>query len=88
MDENAVRRVDRLIVDTELTDRILKARILRAKLGHWPSELPGAGESRLVNARWIYAVDPHERLAIALSRELDWGRQLGPVLPVRYESEK
>lgn len=85
--ENAIRRVDRLIVDTELTDRILKAKMLKAKLGHWPNEIPGTESSRMRGARWTYAVSADDRMTISFNRELHWEGQKGMMLPLRYESD-
>ena len=86
---NAVRRADHLIVDTELTERILQARELRAKLGTWPDRINGAGfeQSRLANGRWIYSVDRDGRMSIAFSRPLRWEESSTLVLPLEYESD-
>jgi hypothetical protein len=80
----SVRRADRLMVDTELTDRVLQARELRAKLGSWPQEIPGFAASRMPNAHWIYAPAPDGKLRISLSRELRWEGGTGLILPVSH----
>jgi hypothetical protein len=83
---NTLRRVDRLIIDTELTDRILQARSLKSSLGHWPPEIPGGNTSRMEGERWIYSVRPDGRMTIAFSRELHWQDQKGLILPLHFES--
>lgn len=83
----SIRRVDRLILDTELTGKILEVRELRRKLGRWPREIPGIESSRIRDAHWIYSVTPEGRMSIAISRPMQWGKTVGLVLPVRYESD-
>jgi hypothetical protein len=83
---NAIKRADRLTIDTELTDRVLQARLLRTNLGHWPPEIPGVSASRLSDGHWIYTVSPDGRLTITFSKELHWQDQKGLILPLRYES--
>jgi len=83
---NTVRRADRLIVDLELTDRVLQALDLRAKLGHWPDRIPGLDRSRIANGHWVYSLEAG-RISIAFSRDLLWDGVTGLVLPLRYESD-
>lgn len=80
----AMRRVDRLIVDSELSGLVLKARLLKGRLGHWPQALPETEGSRVPGGRWNYAVDRDGRMTISFSRELNWGNERGIVLPLRY----
>jgi hypothetical protein len=80
-------RADRPGVDLELTDRILRAREERARLGRWPEALPDFEPSRLKDARWVYSVSASGELTICLSRELHWEGLSGLVLPLRYQSE-
>jgi hypothetical protein len=82
----SVRRADRLTGDIELTDRVLQARELRAKLGNWPQEIPGFAASRMPDARWIYAPSPTRdgKLSISLSRELRWEGGPGLILPMSH----
>ena len=82
----AIRRADRLIIDMELTERILEARMLRAGLGHWPTEIPGLETSRMPGEHWTYFVGNDGRMTIYFSRELNWEGQHGWMLPLRYES--
>jgi hypothetical protein len=84
---SAMRRVDRLIVDQELTERLLAVRLLKARLGHWPDDVSNLKSSRLKRAHWNYAVSPDGRMAISLSREAHWEDLPGAALPLRYESD-
>lgn len=80
----SVRRADRLIVDTELTVKVLEARMLRARLGRWPAEIPNIEASRVTGERWTYRVDRDGRMAIFFSRELRWESHAGMMLPLRH----
>jgi hypothetical protein len=82
-----VQRVDRTMVDLELTELVLKAHQEKASFGHWPDAIPNSRSSRIADASWIYSVSPGGRLTIALSRELRWTHASGLVLPLRYESD-
>jgi hypothetical protein len=83
---NAIRRVDHLILDTELTDRVLEARLLKARLGHWPEDIPGVEASRMTGAHWTYAVSANARMTLSFSREPHWEDPKGLTLPLRFES--
>jgi hypothetical protein len=83
---NSIRRADRLIIDLELTERILEARIRRAALGRWPAAIPGLETSRMPGEHWSYFVGNDGRMTIYFSRELHWEGQRGWMLPLRYES--
>jgi hypothetical protein len=83
---NAVRRADRLIIDTELTEQILHARLLKARLRNWPTGLSKFSASRMTGARWIYSVGTDGRLTVSFSREPSWEGQGGLILPLCYES--
>jgi hypothetical protein len=84
---NSFLRGDRLVVDAELTSKVLEAKRLRkANGGRWPVEIPGIETSALRNARWIYTVTPDGHASIELSRKLDWGQTVGLVLPTRWTS--
>jgi hypothetical protein len=84
--EMAVKRAERLHVDRELTLLILAARESRQRLGWWPASLPST-ESAVAGGTWLYSVDPEGKMTIAFSRKLDWGEQMGLVLPARYSSD-
>jgi hypothetical protein len=82
-----MRRVDRLVLDAELTDRIIHAKVLRAELGHWPTAIPGLETSQMPGGRWVYAVRGDGGMTISFSRELEWDDEQEMILPSRYESE-
>jgi hypothetical protein len=73
---------NKLVLETELVDRILAARLARRALGRWPAHPPEGFEiSRLRDAGWVYTVSG-ARLTIALRRSSD----ATPV--VRFESDR
>jgi hypothetical protein len=82
---DAIRRADRLILDLELSQRVLEARTLKAKLGHWPAVVPGVDASRMPGEHWTYSAGKG-RMTILFSRELGWTGPKGWILPLRYES--
>jgi hypothetical protein len=69
---NSLVRADRLVVDAELTSKILEAKRLRRENGgRWPAAIPGIETSRYPGASWRYEVSPDgARMSIAFSREL------------------
>ncbi len=86
---NAFVRADRLVVDTELTSKILEAKHLRRENGRrWPAAIPGIEASRYPGASWRYEVS-HDgsRMSITFSRELasPYPSNAKP-LPLRFSS--
>ncbi len=81
------RRLDRLVLDTELTDKVLEARLLRLQNGseEWPAAIPGIEVSRFPGAKWIYSVSPRGTMSLSLSKEPHWDSS-GLVLPNRFTS--
>ena len=85
---NLFARADRLVVDAELTSKILEAKHLRRENGgRWPAAIPGIEKSAFPDASWRYEVSPDgSRILIALSRALaspeGWKRSL----PLRFSS--
>ncbi len=69
---NPSLRADRLVVDAELTSKILEAKRLRRENGgRWPAAIPGIETSRFPGASWRYEASPDSaRMSIAFSREL------------------
>ncbi len=68
---NALSRADRLVVDAELTSKILEVKELRKKNGgRWPSAVPGIETCSFPGASWRYEVSPEGRMSIHLDREL------------------
>lgn len=86
---NLFVRADRLVVDVELTSKILEAKRLRRENGgHWPAAIPGIETSRFPGASWLYDVSPGGgRMSIAFSRELasPYGQGVKP-LPLCFSS--
>ena len=86
---NSFLRADRLVVDAELTSKILEAKHLRReKAGRWPAAIPGIETSRYPGASWRYEVSPDGgRMSIAFSRELvsPYPADVKP-LPLRFSS--
>lgn len=83
----AMARANRLVIDGELTERVLEARAWKARAGRWPTDLPNLGTSRIPGERWIYSVGADGRLTISFSRKLLWKDQQGLMLPLVWESE-
>lgn len=80
-------QVDRLIVETEMTEKVLQLKKLRADLGRWPSPVAGIESSRAFAGRWIYSVNENGRMSLAFSDEPVWVVQYGLRIPLRYESD-
>ena len=85
---NLFARADRLVVDAELTSKILEAKRLRRQNGgRWPAAIPGIETSHFRGASWRYEVSPDGgRILIAFSRALaspaGWKRSI----PLRFSS--
>jgi hypothetical protein len=83
-------RADRLVVDAELTSKILEAKQLRKENGmRWPTAIPAIETSRFPGASWRYEVSPKGgRMSIAFSRELasPYGQSGMKALPLRFSS--
>jgi hypothetical protein len=88
--KNSFVRADRLVVDAELTSKILEAKRLRSENGgRWPAAIPGIETSRFPGASWRYEVSPEGgRMSIAFSRELasPYGQSGMKALPLRFSS--
>jgi hypothetical protein len=87
---NSFVRADRLVVDAELTSKILEARSLRRENGgRWPAAIPGIEASRYPEASWRYEASPDGgRMSIAFSRALTFpdGQGWKRSLPLRFSS--
>ncbi len=88
--KNSFVRADRLVIDAELTSKVLEAKRLRKENGgHWPAAIPGIETSRFPGASWRYEVSPEGgRMSIAFSRELasPYGQSGMKALPLRFSS--
>lgn len=79
------QRADRLQLDLELTDRLLKARMARdANGGRWPDILPGLEPSSCKAERWSYTLTPAQ-VILAFSGEFEPAAGHTLSLPLRYE---
>jgi hypothetical protein len=87
-EEIALRNASRLALDNEMTLKILELRAAREENhGRWPESPTGLRTSDVCpDDRWTYALTPTGAMILTLSRDLDWGPQIGLVLPTRYES--
>ena len=73
--------MDRVMLQLELTDRVLHARQLKAQRGTWPATIPGIETSRIAGVHWVYRVGSDQQMSIAVSPTLQ-----GP--PLRFESRE
>ena len=87
---NSFARADRLVVDAELTSKVLEAKRLRRENGgRWPVAIPGIEASHFPEASWRYEVSPDGgQMSIAFSRELasPYGQGGMKSLPLRFSS--
>lgn len=86
---NFFLRADRLVVDAELTSKVLEAKRVRRENGmRWSSAIPGIETSRFPGASWRYEATPDGRMSIAFSRELasPYGQNGMKPLPLRFSS--
>ena len=84
------RRVCRLLIDLELTQKILQVRQLQSesRLGTWPREIPGIESSICSGAQWVYQVTPEGTMSLAFSRKLEWpGSAADFSLPLTYTEQ-
>jgi len=78
------RRADRLALDAELTEKVLRAKAARAAAGAWPSPSAEIAASCFPGLGWNYRVDGGT-MTIALNRELP-RPVAGLVLPTSFSS--
>ncbi|HMF10516.1 MAG TPA: hypothetical protein VKJ00_15360, partial [Thermoanaerobaculia bacterium] len=80
------RRVDEYLLDAELTEKVLRAKELRAQNGNrWPLSIPGIEETRVPDARWLYSVSPDGVLTLQLNQQ-PYKDRGGFQLPLRFTS--
>ena len=66
------KRLDRLLAEAELTEKVLIARAAReANGGRWPKSIPGFEASQITNGHWIYESSARG-VTIRFSREVSW----------------
>jgi hypothetical protein len=73
--------MDCVMLQLELTDRVLQARQQKARLGRWPAAIPDLETSRMAGVHWIYLVGQDGRMSISLDQPIQY---TGP--PLRFES--
>ncbi len=85
---NVFNRADRLVVDAELTAKILEVKELRKKNGgRWPAAAPGIESSKFPGASWRYEVSPDGRMTLSFSRDLESPYPTSRLaLPLRFSS--
>ena len=59
-----------VMLDFELTDRVLEARQEKTKTGRWPDALPNVASAQVPGAEWVYATDADGVISISLNRTL------------------
>jgi hypothetical protein len=59
-----------VMLDLELTDRVLELRQLKAKTGRWPASMPDVASPQAPGAEWVYAVGPDGGISISLNRSV------------------
>ena len=72
---------DLVMLQLELTDRVLQARQLKAQMGRWPAAIPNVETSRIAGVHWAYRLGSDGQMSIAVSPTLQW---TGP-FPLRFE---
>jgi hypothetical protein len=82
-DVRAVLSANYVMLELELSDRVLQARQLKAHLGRWPAAIPNLETSRIAGVHWIYDVAADGRMSVAVSPALP---SIGP--PLRFESRQ
>lgn len=66
------RKSGRLMLEFEMTQKILQAKEFAAKQGKWPQSLPGLESSVCPGYKWIYKVSPDGTMSISLSQTPAW----------------
>ncbi|AFZ27714.1 hypothetical protein Cylst_5718 [Cylindrospermum stagnale PCC 7417] len=67
------RKVIKIAVQMELTQKILRIKEIANKQGNWPQQIPGIETSAICkDAKWIYQVSENGTMSISLSKEFDW----------------
>ncbi|WP_227788899.1 hypothetical protein [Nodularia sp. LEGE 04288] len=67
------KKVIKLGVQMELTQKILQIKQIAAKQGNWPQSVPGIENSTICkDAQWIYQVSENGMMSITLSNQIEW----------------
>lgn len=68
--ERLWRSAQQVMLNIELTDRVLDAREEKTHLGHWPDAMPPVPSMWVPGASWVYRREPEDAISIALDRTL------------------
>ncbi|MCU0519010.1 MAG: hypothetical protein MUC60_19530 [Oscillatoria sp. Prado101] len=66
------RKPGRVMLELEMTQKIMQAKEWAAKQGKWPQSLPGLESSVCAGYKWIYKVSPDGTMSISLSEIPEW----------------
>ncbi len=80
------RKGGRIMLELEMTQKILQAKELAAKQGKWPQSLPGLESSICAGYKWIYKVSPDGTMSISLSQTPAWFNHTTQV-PLTYSAK-
>jgi hypothetical protein len=80
------RKPGRLMLELEMTQKIMQAKELAAKPGKWPQSLPDLESSICAGYKWIYKVSPDGTMSISLSQIPAWFNHTTEV-PLTYSAK-
>ena len=66
------RKAGKMMLDWELTQKILQVKALAAEQGTWPEKLPDLESKVCPGQRWIYQVAGDRSISLSFSKNLDW----------------
>ena len=69
---NQPSKVNKSILDLELTQKILQVKALAAQAGKWPSSVPEMESSICPGAKWLYRLAPDGTMSISFSEQPEW----------------
>lgn len=84
------RKAGKMMLDWELTQKVLQAKTLAAEQGTWPETLPDLDSKVCPGERWIYQINGDRSISLSFSKNLDWLlAQEGSIdLPLSYSSKR
>lgn len=66
------RKAGKMMLDWELTQKIIQVKALAAEQGTWPETLPDLESKVCPGQRWIYQVTGDRSISLSFSENLDW----------------
>lgn len=69
---NQRRKVDKLVIDIELTQKILQVKEIASKTGSVPKQISGIESSTCGNSKWSYKISPDGTMSISLLNQPSW----------------